>query len=72
MNIFISMKVVSNGQQMLNRGPLPQGAPLKTLELENMGDAFNTSAGKYTAHFKRRGKETEMRNKIRVDTKTKT
>ena len=44
--------------------PAPRDAPLKTLELENMGDAFNTSAGKYTAHFKRRGKETEMRTKL--------
>ena len=42
--------------------PAPGDAPLQTLELENMGDAFNTSAGKYTAHFKRRGKETETRN----------
>ena len=36
--------------------PAPGDAPLQTLELEDMGDAFNTSAGKYTAHFKRRGK----------------
>ena len=36
--------------------PAPGDAPLQTLELDDMGDAFNTSAGKYTAHFKRRGK----------------
>ena len=36
--------------------PSPGDAPLQTSELEDMGEAFNVSAGKYTAHFKRRGK----------------
>ena len=37
--------------------PAPGDAPLQTLELEDMGEAFNTAAGKYTAHFKPRGKD---------------